>query len=70
MGIKPSFDPEKTQWVMKTKFGINVDEVFTIGMPKKARATIQWKAQRAIVNEACKQTLIKKVNGQKPFFVT
>jgi hypothetical protein len=48
---------------------MKVDEILIIGMPKKARATIQWKAQRAIVNEACKKTLIKKANGQKAVFL-
>jgi hypothetical protein len=42
---------------------MRVYEVLIIGMPKKARVIMQWKAQRAIFNEACNQTLIKKANG-------
>lgn len=35
MGTKPSFDPKKTQWAVRVKFGMKVNEVLTIGMLKK-----------------------------------
>ncbi len=46
---------------------MSVEDVLIVGMSKKI-VVAQQKHQKAIVNEARKQAIIKKANGQKPFF--
>jgi hypothetical protein len=41
-----------------------------IDMSNKDHVVLQHKAQRMIMTNACKQVVIMKVNGLKPFFVT
>jgi hypothetical protein len=45
-------------------------EEATPSMSKKKQATMLRKARRTIVANARKQAIIRKANGQKPFFVT
>lgn len=49
---------------------LGVEELVTIGFIKKEQQIVQCKACRLIVNKAWKLVIIKKANGQKPFFVS
>jgi hypothetical protein len=49
---------------------LGAKEVVTIGFTKKEQQIVQCKARKLIVNKACKLVIIKKANGQKPFFVS
>jgi len=49
---------------------LGTKEVVNVGLTKKEQQIVQCKARRLIVNKARKLSIIRKANGQKPFFVT
>jgi hypothetical protein len=45
-------------------------DVHMFGLSKKEHVTIQQKTQRNIIHNARKLAIIRKNNGQKPYYVT
>ncbi len=46
------------------------EDVLIVGLSKKEREAIHYKAHRVIVNKACKMAIERKDNEMKQFFVT
>jgi hypothetical protein len=59
-----------SQSVLRLEDIYGEDDVIIVGMSKKECVVVIRKACRNIVNNAHRQAIIRKFNGQKPFFVT